>query len=68
VPTDEVTINWQSKITAKVESILERKLNKTELSFIQKQTAYLALEAIEDRIEDLEKEELVQLLNSNNEF
>jgi hypothetical protein len=68
VSTDELTENWQSSIATKAESLLARKLTKKELAFIQNQKAFLALEAIEDRIEELSKEELKTLLNSKNEF
>jgi hypothetical protein len=68
VSTDELTENWQSSIATKAESLLARQLTKKELAFIQNQKAFLALEAIEDRIEELSKEELKTLLNSKNEF
>lgn len=54
---------WQSRIIAEAERRLQRALTDAERKLISSRGGFIALEMIEDTVNDLEGEELVEYLN-----
>ena len=55
--------DWQSRIIAEAEKRLKRELTDTERNLISSRGGFIALEMIEDTVNDLEGDELVEYLN-----
>jgi hypothetical protein len=62
---DKLTINWHMKITSEAETRLYRMLTPVEKLFIESRGSFMALEMIEDTVNNLTGEELRDYLNSD---
>jgi len=58
---------WQIRIIAEAEKRLQRELTDTERKLITSRGGFIALEMIEDTVNNLEGEELVDYLNHDAE-
>jgi len=59
----KVVKEWQTHIIAKAEKRLQRELTDTERKHISSRGGFIALEMIEDTVNDLEGDELADYLN-----
>lgn len=61
---DKLVVNWHMKITSEAETKLCRILTPVEKLFIESRGSFIALEMIEDTVNNLTGEELRDYLNS----
>lgn len=61
---DKLSKNWQRAIITLAEAKLGRSLSLQERAFVVSRQGCLALEAIEDTVQDLNGEKLEEYLNS----
>jgi len=61
---DKLTKNWHKKIVSEAELKLNRPLSSSERLFIESRGSYIALEMIEDSVNNISKHKLSDYLNS----
>ena len=61
---DKLTKNWHKAVISLAEEKLEHELSREEREFVESRLSYIALEFIDDTMQDLQGAELVNYLNS----
>ena len=59
--------NWQQKIISICEEKAQRTLTEEEIRFVTSRRGFLALEIIEDTVEQMQPDEMIKYLNSEKE-